>query len=222
MRLTELLKQITKRQWLILAYLPIHFIWFFAVEAINITEYTPIYSVLDDMIPFCEWFIFPYMIWFLYMMIPAFYFLFKESAFFEKFALSLFIGFIISLLIITLWPTGQDLRPVVDPDKNFASWIVAFIYDFDTNTNVFPSMHVVGTVAVAFSLTKSKTLGKMYLLQILNWVLCLAIIAATVFLKQHSILDVFSGIIIEIPVLIFVFSGAASRLLDRILGETAA
>lgn len=213
------INKITKRQWLLMAYLPIHFAWFFLVEAVNVTDYIVVQSKLDDLIPFCEWFVFPYLSWFLYMLIPAVYFLIKDEEDFEKYILSLFIGLFISMTIISIWPTGQNLRIDVDPDKNIASWIVAFIYDFDTNTNVFPSMHVVGSVAVAVCLSKSNTLGKKKLLQVFNWILGITIISATVLLKQHSILDVFAGLIVEIPVLFFVYSGTASRLLDKLLKD---
>ncbi len=212
-------RKITKRQWILMAYLPIHFIWYFILEKVNITEYAVVYSPLDDLIPFCEWFIFPYLIWFLYMLVPGVYFLMKDPKAFERYALSMFIGLFISTTIISIYPTGQELRPAVDSNGNFALWLVNFIYNFDTNTNVFPSMHVVGSLAVVAGIAKSETLGKKTWLQIFNWALCLAICAGTVFLKQHSILDVFAGIILETLVLIVVYMGYPSRLLDKILKE---
>lgn len=221
MKLKAFLKTITKRQWILMAYLPVHLIWYLIAEAVNVTEYTVIYSPLDDLIPFCEWFIFPYLSWFLYMLIPGVYFLMKDRKALENYLLSLFIGFFFAMLTVTLWPTGQELRVDIDPDRNFASWLVAFIYDFDTNTNVFPSMHCIGTVAALMGMAKSESLGKRVPLQIFNWLLGLSIIAATVLLKQHSILDVFAGVALEILVLIFVYSGAAGRILDRILKDKA-
>lgn len=215
----SLLKKITKRQWLIMAYLPIHFIWYFILEKVNVTDYAVVHSALDDVIPFCEWFIFPYLSWFLYMLIPGVYFLIKDPEAFENYMLSLLIGFFFSMLIITVYPTGQELRPDITGEGNAAMWIVNFIYNFDTNTNVFPSMHVVGAVAVAFGLAKSKSLGGKKLLQVFNWILCVTIIMATVFLKQHSALDILGALIVEIPVLILVYKGVFSRLLDKLVGK---
>lgn len=200
-----------------MAYLPIHFIWYFILEAINVTEYTVVYSRLDDFIPFCEWFIFPYIIWFLYMAIPGVYFLFKDPEAYEKYLLSLFIGFFTCSLIMLFFPTGQELRPEIDPSGNIALWGVNFIYAFDTNTNVFPSMHVVGAMAVMFAMAKSKSLGKKVWLQIFSWILGITIICATVFLKQHSVLDIFGALAIEIPILIFVYKGIPSRWLDKLI-----
>ena len=212
-----LIKNITKRQWILMAYLPIHFIWYFILEKVNVTDYAVVHCALDDVIPFCEWFIFPYLSWFLYMIIPGFYFLAKDPEAFEKYLLSLFIGFFLSTTIISIWPTGQELRPDITGEGNIAMWMVNFIYNFDTNTNVFPSMHVVGAVAAAFGIAKSKSLGGKKLLQVFNWVLCAAIIMATVFLKQHSALDILGALIVEIPVLILVYKGVPSRWLDRLI-----
>lgn len=219
MEIRKFLKGITKRQWILIAYLPIHLTWYLIAEAVNVTEYTVIYHPLDDLIPFCEWFIFPYLVWFLFMVIPGAYFLIKDGPALENYLLSLFIGFFFSMLIVTLWPTGQELRVAIDPNKNIASWLVAFIYDFDTNTNVFPSMHVVGTLAVCVGVSKSATLGKKLPLNIFIWLLGTAIIAATVFLKQHSILDIFAALVIETLIIIFVYSGKAGKILDWALKE---
>ncbi len=210
------LKKVTKRQWFLIAYLPIHLIWYMILEQVNVTNYAVVYSPLDDLIPFCEWFIFPYLCWFLYMVIPGFYFLAKDPKAFERYLLAMFIGFFLSLTIISIYPTGQNLRPDVIGDGNIALRIVNFIYNFDTNTNVFPSMHVVGAVAVAFSVALSDTLKKKVWLQICNWVLCIAIIAATVFLKQHSVLDIFGALIVEIPIIILAYKGYFSKLLDKL------
>lgn len=218
-KIKDALSNVSKRQWLILAYLPIHFGWFFIMEAVNVKDYIVIYSKLDDLIPFCEWFVFPYLIWFLFMLVPGLYFLVKDKEDFEKYMLSLFIGLFISMSIISIWPSGQDLRVEVDASKNFPSWVVAFIYNFDTNTNVFPSMHVVGATAVAFCVSRSNSLRGRKLLKAFCWILGITIIMATVFLKQHSVLDVFAGLIIEAVALAVVYSGAASKLLDKLLGE---
>lgn len=212
----DFIRKITKRQWILIAYLPIHLIWYLIGEQVNVSDYTVLHCALDDLIPFCEWFIFAYLSWFLYMVGAGVYFLLKDHEAFERYLLSLFIGFFFSMLIVTLFPTGQELRPNITGDENFATWIVSLIYGFDTNTNIFPSMHVVGAVAVVWNVWKSRTLHGKKALQVCNWLLCVLICAATVFLKQHSALDILGALIIEIPVLIFVFSGVPSRWLSKL------
>ena len=70
------------------------------------------------------------------------------------------------------------------------------LYGYDTNTNVCPSMHVTGSYAVYFSAKHSKLFGKRPI-KIAFYITTLIICASTVFLKQHSIIDVFAGIIVS-------------------------
>ena len=87
----------------------------------------------------------------------------------------------------------QELRPdLFERDNVFTRFISAF-YKFDTNTNVCPSLHVIGSFAVLFCAWHSE------LFSTPKWraaFLSAAIIISlsTVFLKQHSILDVLAAI----------------------------
>lgn len=189
-------KHLTKSEKLLIAYLPFHLIWYMLLEQINAgDDYYLMHCALDDLIPFCEWFIFPYLSWFLYMAVTGLYLLVKDSKGFRNFMLLLWTGFFLSCLFITFFSTGQELRPDVMPRENLATWIVGLIYAFDTNTNVFPSMHVIGALAVAVGIAQSEVLQRYRWVQICSPLLCLLIICATVFLKQHSALDVLGGVV---------------------------
>ena len=193
----------TRRQWIMMLYIPFHLLWYFILETTITTSYFPIYCALDDMLPFCEWFFFPYISWFLYMITTGLWFLFKDEEAFEHYLLSLIFGFFTCTFICSVFPNGQDLRPD-SYNSNIVAQTVKLIQQFDTNTNVFPSMHVVGALGACFALAKSKSLGKKVWLQILNWLLCISILLATMFLKQHSVLDVLSGIVVSVAVYFFV------------------
>ncbi|MEL7603809.1 MAG: phosphatase PAP2 family protein [Bacillota bacterium] len=210
-----MLKFFTRRQWILVGYLPIHLLWFFILEAAVTVDYTPIHCALDDLVPFCEWFIFPYFLWFPYMVGTGLYFRFKDDRAFEHFMLMLVIGFFICTLICSVFPNGQDLRPNVYSD-NFAAQIIRAAQIFDTNTNVFPSMHVVGALGTAVAIAKSQMLKKKRWLQLGNALFCVLILLATVFLKQHSVLDIFAGVAVFIPVYVLVYTGCAGRLLTKI------
>lgn len=206
------LKKPSLRQWIMILYIPFHLIWFFVLEQAVTTNYHIIYCAWDDLIPFCEWFIFPYFLWFLYMVVSGLYFLIEDEEAFEHYMLSLVFGFFISTVICSIYPNGQDLRPEAY-GSNFAAQIVKWTQGFDTNTNVFPSMHVVGALGAAFAIAKSQKLKSIVWLQILNWVLCVTIIMATVFLKQHSVLDIVAGIVVCVFVFWFVYKGYAGKVL---------
>ena len=109
-------------------------------------------------------------------------------------------------------PNGQTLRPTSYPD-NVAGWLVKLIQTADTPTNVFPSMHIVGALGVAVALFKSEKLRKKAGLQIFSVLLCISICLATMFLKQHSAVDVMGAAVVFLVTYFFVYHGPASKLL---------
>ena len=148
------------------------------------------------------------------MVATGLYFLLKDHEAFEHYMLSLIFGFFISLTIISVFPNGQDLRPT-SYNTNFAAQIMKWTQQFDTNTNVFPSMHVVGALSAWFAIARSKKLKSKVWLQVFNWLLCAAIILATVFLKQHSVLDIFAGMAVCVITFFVTYKGYASKLLTK-------
>ena len=103
------------------------------------------------------------------------------------------LGFGGSNLFCLIFPNGQDLRPTEFAQHDFFIWLVQRIYTADTNTNVLPSMHVIGCAALTLACFDSEPLCTRHL----QWValpLGLLICASTVLVKQHSILDVFVAI----------------------------
>ena len=96
----------------------------------------------------------------------------------------------IFLIICSVFPNGQDLRPVVFERDNIFVDAVRMLYRTDTCTNVFPSLHVFNTLCACIAIHKSQALKKHKAVCIGAYVLGALIIMATMFLKQHSVLDV--------------------------------
>ena len=71
--------------------------------------------------------------------------------------------------------------------------LVIMIYSSDTSTNVFPSIHVFNSLAVHMSLTNCEALRDYKGVRYGSLVLTLLIIMSTMFLKQHSVIDVCCG-----------------------------
>lgn len=174
----------------ILSYGIIYLIWFFHLEKTITSGYTVMHSRIDDFIPFCEYFIVPYLLWFLYVAGTVAYFFFKNKQDYYRLCIFLFTGMTLSLLICDLFPNGTNFRPVVDPDKNIFSYLVANLYSVDTCTNVFPSIHVFNSIAVHTAITHNEHLRQNKFIYWGSFILMISICMATVFLKQHSILDV--------------------------------
>jgi membrane-associated phospholipid phosphatase len=182
-------------------------IWFTYLERTVTTEFTPVYSRLDDYIPFLEIFIIPYFIWFAYIFVTVAYFFFTSKQDFYKCCAFLFIGMTICLIIYTIWPNGHYLRVDIDNlgRSNIFTRILSRLYTIDTSTNVFPSIHVFNSIGAMIAIRKSERLRPITWLQISTFILTVLICMSTVFLKQHSILDVFGGILLSIIMYIFVY-----------------
>ena len=59
----------THKYVLALLYLPVYLLWYIWIEKRPMPEYYVVYTPLDDWIPFCEWFILPYVCWYGYMFV---------------------------------------------------------------------------------------------------------------------------------------------------------
>lgn len=195
---------------LLLLYWPIHFIWYEVLRvAFAEREVLMIHSPLDDMIPFCEWFITPYVFWYLYIAIVLIFALTQGKREFIRADLILTGCMVLPMLFCTFVPNGIELSMRPDFEllgrNNFAVELVKSIYEADSPPrNVMPSMHVSVSWALMFSVFKSKPLTKKWGLKVCAAVMSILITLATVFIKQHSILDVFAGIATAIIVFIVV------------------
>ena len=181
----------------IITYVPVYGIWFMMIEKHRFSHYAVIHTFLDDAIPFCEWFVIPYYLWFLYVAGTVLYFLFtREVDVYYKDFLFLATGMTLFLIISTLFPNVQQLRPEVMPRDNIFTHMIQMIYRSDTPTNLWPSIHVynsIGTMIAVHNSKRIKTPGK-----ILSDILGVSIILSTMFIKQHSIYDVVTAIIMAL------------------------
>jgi len=145
------------------------------------------------LIPFQEWFIIPYMLWMVSIVALSLYTLLYDVDSFKRYMKFLTVSMSISTVIFLVYPSCQNLRPEVMPRQNLLSKCVELLYTADTNTNVFPSEHAIGSIAVWLTTLRIRGLrspGKAIAVSILMLLICLS----TVFLKQHSILDVLAAV----------------------------
>lgn len=183
-----------KHAWVFL-YIFIYMPWFLLLEKHVTTNYHVIQTQFDMWIPFVEYFIIPYLMWFAFIAAAFVYFFFTDVPGFYKMAKFMFTGMTIFLIISTIFPNGQDLRPVVFERDNVFVDMVRMLYRADTCTNVFPSLHVFNTLSVCIAVHESEKLKKHKAVCNAAYILVALIILATMFLKQHSVLDVFGAVI---------------------------
>ncbi len=196
--------------WL-MSYTFIYLPWFFGLQENVGKPYHVMHAALDDFIPFCEYFIVPYLLWFLYIAAAIVYFFFIDKDDYYRLCTFLFMGMTISLLICTLYPNGTNFRPAIDPDKNIFTWIVARLWSIDPCINVFPSIHVYNTLCVHIALCKSKRLKENRPLLAASALLAVSICLATVFLKQHSVIDGAGSLLMAAAIYPIVYAPETAR-----------
>ena len=176
-------------------YFPVYMVWFVWLEARVDVPFTYIHCAIDDYIPFCEYFIIPYLLWFVYVFatLALLFFDLKHLENYYQTIATLIIGMTASLLIYTLFPNAQNMRPTQFTHDNIFTQVISMLYATDTDTNVLPSIHVFNSLAVHMSLTNCEALRDHKGVRYGSLVLTLLIIMSTMFLKQHSVIDVCCG-----------------------------
>lgn len=181
---------------LMLGYWIFYLIYFFALEQLAVPAYY-LHCPLDDMIPFMPIFIIPYAMWFPMLVISQAYFLFRSKHEFQNLCFFMFTGMTISLLIYTFLPNGLQLR-VQEYPNTFFGQIVALLQGIDSPTNVCPSIHVASTLAIHIAVLRYQNFSHPRAVKITTTIISILIILSTMFLKQHSFIDVIAGILLTL------------------------
>lgn len=202
-------RRLRPRELCALLYIPVYILWFYWME------HRPMESVwitdlpVDAAIPFCPPFVLAYVLWYPLILLPAFYLLVKDPPGFRQYAAYLIAGLTLSMAICTLVPSGQTLRPAALPQGGFCTWLIGQIYQADTNTNVFPSMHAVGGVAAISACFHIPSLKRC---RIPVAVLGACVICSTVLIKQHAVIDVVAGVALCLPLELLVYRRSSRRI----------
>ena len=152
-----------------------------------------IHSLADDKIPFCPYFIIPYVLWYFFLIGTVIYFAVfcPSKKEYYQYLGTLGVGMTLFLLISYVYPNGQHLRPDLGSTGGgvFIS-VIRFLYKIDTPTNIFPSMHVFNATASCIALYQNERCRKNKLFTVSQIILTISIVLSTMFLKQHSVADV--------------------------------
>ncbi|MBQ8306845.1 MAG: phosphatase PAP2 family protein [Blautia sp.] len=194
--------------FVILVFSIIYMLLFSYLEQRGVRYYHVVHTALDDRIPFCEVFIIPYLLWFPYMIAAILYFVFLNDDKKEYYRLtwSLIMGMSLFLVISWLYPNIQHLRPTVFPRENVFTDMVRALYRTDTPTNILPSIHVFNSLAIHMAISSCQRLRKHRFVQAASLVLTILIVMSTMFLKQHSVVDVSMGTALSIAAFFLFYS----------------
>ncbi len=170
-----------------------HFLLYGLTESfIPAERCTPVHCFIDDIIPFCEVFVIPYVFWYFLIAGSLLYFALYNVEGFRNLSKYIIITQLVAMAIYIIFPTRQDLRPELFPRDNIFTDCVGLLYAADTNTGVCPSLHVAYSLGIASVWVKEKSASV--------WVKAFVVVAAaliclsTMFIKQHSAVDFFAAL----------------------------
>ncbi len=175
--------------------------WYAVITKISVfgQEYIPVeFTALDKLIPFCEIFILPYVLWYVYILVENVYMINRcTKSEYLYLAIMTIAGMLICMVGNTLFPTElvreENLLQNLGRD-NMLIRLTGLVYAADSPPRiVFPSMHVYGSVVLAAAMLRSNV-KRLY--KICSTVLSVLICLATVFIKQHSVTDMFGALIL--------------------------
>lgn len=210
----KLIDYVKNHKYVLLAlYWPFNCLWYAVLKAaVSDREVWLVESALDARIPFCEWFVIPYLLWYVYIIAVYWYGAKCEKRTFLRTA-ALGIGsMLLPMIFCTLVPNGipLSLRPDFETlgRSNVLTKLVQFIYANDSPPrNCMPSMHVSSSLALWFSLLRNESLKGKKWIKVGSGILSISIALSTVFIKQHSVLDLIAGTGVAVLVLILVTVG---------------
>ncbi len=190
---------------------PVFFVFYMAVfhyvENRTGLQIHMLHSHLDTYIPFCEYFIIPYILWFFYIAFAVIYFglINKNRSEYYRLITSLGFGMTLFLIISLVFPNGHNLRPHYFERNNLFVRMVQYLYRIDTSTNVLPSIHVFNSVVVAIAVADSSSFkNRLWIVRCSN-LLAFLIVCSTVFLKQHTLIDVIAALLLNIICFLFIY-----------------
>jgi hypothetical protein len=139
---------------------------------------------LDAYIPFVPVFVFGYALYYVWILLPLV--LLRTRAHFYQVMIGFSLVQFPAILIFLAFPS-QMTRPVVAGD-DAASQLLRFLYRVDPGFNLLPSLHVGHSLLVAMFIHAFRP-------KLFPWVATgtAVIVASTLLIKQHVILDVATG-----------------------------
>lgn len=188
-----------------LLYFPFYMLAFSYLERTVTTDFALVHMRLDDYIPFVEYFVVPYYLWFPYIAVTVITFIFLDKKDYYKLCITLGTGMTLFILISFLIPNGHDLRPLTFERDNIFTALIKTMYTIDTPTNLFPSIHCYNSLMAHAAIMENETLKKYKGIQIVSFLLCISIVLSTVFIKQHSVFDVFTALGLSVIMYLLVY-----------------
>ncbi len=155
-------------------------------------EVSNLTTFIDLNTPLIKVFVVPYLIWYPFIFITMFYLCVKDREVYFKTLATYVLGLIFCYITYVVFQTTVP-RPSLTGDDIFTQ-LLALVYGSDQPYNAFPSIHVFTSFLMMKAISMSKLKNKVN--QLIIHPISILIILSTLFVKQHVILDVVSGILV--------------------------
>lgn len=150
-------------------------------------------NALDKAIPFVPVFIYPYVFWYVMLATMALLLYAFSAETFAKYAMASVLAVIIAGVIFLAYPTTLE-RPEVEL-RGFTGRLISFVYNGDYRcVNCLPSLHC--TLAFLFMFGALSCAPMPLAIKLGVCVISLAIVAATLLVKQHVIVDAVAALLL--------------------------
>jgi membrane-associated phospholipid phosphatase len=149
-------------------------------------------TIVDERIPFVPYFIVPYIAWYGLLFCALAWFLYHDLRLYQSSLVTIIFSLLISFIVFSLYQTTVP-RPEISSDDIF-SQLTQLIYSIDNPYNAFPSIHVLTSYIIFLGCLKLKVHSPKISLALQAMIA--QVILSTVFLKQHTLLDVLGGLIL--------------------------
>ncbi|MCD8395625.1 MAG: phosphatase PAP2 family protein [Lachnospiraceae bacterium] len=192
-------------------YLVFYLVLFFALDFTMEPKYI-LHCALDDRIPFCEYFIVFYFAWYPAFFLSLVWYMLCDKEDFQQLWFIMFNGITFCLICYVLFPNGLNLREEV-PNRNIFCVLVNLVRGVDAPVNVCPSIHVSSSVSIALVTAKSKLFTEHKGRKAAIILLMILISISTLFVKQHSVIDVVCGTAVSLVLYVIAYHTNWRKLL---------
>lgn len=192
LRLSNIASPQFRHLFLLLGWIGYFILYFLTENLIPAEDCHPVWCKLDDVIPFNELFVIPYVGWYVLIVVSLGYFLLYNIENFKGLQTYIIITQAVAMVVYIVWPSRQDLRPAEFPRENVLTWIMGLIYSADTNTGVCPSLHVAYSLGIASAWLKEKSAA--WYVKLIVVVFVILVCLSVAFTKQHSVVDIFAAL----------------------------
>ncbi len=106
----------------------------------------------------------------------------------------------------------------LDRDNIFIR-LTSIIYHVDTGANACPSIHCFNSIGLFIAIIKSEKLKRHKIIQWSSFILSTSICLSTLFVKQHSIIDVFWAFILAAMMYLLVYTPDYQKIFENFRTE---